>query len=693
MRLHKERITLKIAKVMAAVILSARLSELVMPYLCSGYADRAWAAGQVITLSQVQSLAIANSADYKKVLNKIELQEIKYAAAVKSVAMKKKNKSSFRWSPLLNFKFPQQADFSEGYEWEYKPLQISTTITELRHQLTDIKIESREVAALKYIEAYVCQEKIAFWENSLERINQSLERNRAKLLTGEATQNDIDRMEQKAEALTSSISLQTRTLESAKSSLSSLINLDITTGYTFENPFVEEDIPRSVLPSLIDYTLENDHGYYETKMETQLLLTSLNTMYSLMHNQYGKKMNGIDPYINQVKSGEDVDSAAFKRAYNDMLQETDKPWSGSIRILFFRFTLEWFKGEIDGTRYVEDDPYALYAQALDYADGLRDQNSEKQQLISSVKTQFENVKTARTAYLDGVKAADELADEIKKDTELNRLGSLSYEELSDVQDEYLEAQIEELDQLAEYSKLLYSFDRLTCGGITEYLNGTNIDMRAAAGGNSFIADELNGKAYYYIHSIIEDNMFVFGVSIPEDFSVDLTDYELYVDGIRIGDKTKVTKEIEHLALALDKVESAKVYLYDGDELVEVCEIDAQVNQAELSIVSGYSLAEKSVVRTVALYQLTIDSKDGIATLSLTAKDTEKISYYRLCDESGNAVLGEELIPIKESFQYLSLLAGDLSQVRVIFYDSAKSELYTGSFETGSASIVVDDVPK
>ncbi len=693
MGLYKKKITSRITRFTAAVILCALFSELVMPYLCSGYADRVWAADQVITLSQVQSLAMANSSDYKKILNKIELQEIKYAAAVKSIAMKKKNKASFRWSPLLSFKFPEQPDFSESYEWEYKPLQISTTITELKHQLTDVKTESRETAALKYIEAYVSQEKIAFWEKNLERTSQSLERSRAKLLTGKAAQSDIDRMEQKAEMLTSNISLQTKTLESAKSSLSAMINLDITSGYTFADPFVEADIPRSVLPSLINYTLENDHGYYETKMETQLLLTSLNTMYSLMYNQYGKKMNGINSYINQVKNGEDVDSAAFKRAYNDMLVETDKPWSGSIRILFFRFTLEWFKGEIDGTRYVEDDPYALYSQALDYADALRDQKSEERQLTNSVKTQFENVKTARTAYLDAVKTARELEEEIRRDTELNMLGKLSYEELSDTQDEYSQAQIEELDQLAEYSKLLYSFDRLTCGGITEYLKGTDIDMRAAAGGNSFIADELNGKAYYYINSMIEDNVFVFGVSIPEDFSVNLTDYELYVDGTRIGEKTKIKKEIEHLALDLEKVESARVYLYDGDELVEVCEIDAEVNQAELSIVSGYSLSEKSSVRTVALYEFTTDSKDGITTLSITAKDTERISYYRLCDKSGNAIFGEELIPIEESFQYLSLLTGSLSDIQVIFYDASKSELYTGSFETGSASVVVDDIQK
>ncbi len=691
MRLYGKAVTSKIAKITGTLILCALLSELVMPYLCTDYADRVWAADRVITLSQVQELAMANSTDYKKTLNKIELQEIKYAAAVKSAAMEKKNKSTFRWSPLLSFKFPQQADFSEANEWEYKPLQISTTITELKHQLTDIKTESRETAALKYIEAYVCQEKIAFWENNLESIRKSLERSRAKLLTGGASQNDIDRMEQKAEKLTSNISLQTKTLESAKSSLSSLINLDITTGYTFADPFVEEDIPRSVLDELIDYTLENDHGYYETKMETQLLLTSLNTMYSLLHNQYGRKMNGIDSYISQIKNGEEVDSDAFKKAYNDMLTNVDKPWAASIRILFFKFTLEWFKGEIDGTRYVEDDPYALYSQALDYADGLRDQKSEEQQLISSVKTQFENVKTARTAYLDAVKTVRELEDEIKKDTELNMLGRLSYEELSDVQDEYSQAQIEELDQLAEYSKLLYSFDRLTCGGITEYLKGTDIDMKTAAGGNSFIADELNGKAYYYINSVIEDNVFVFGISIPENFSIDLTDYELYVDGTRIGDKTKVKKTIEHLALDLDKVESAKVYLYEDNELVEVCEIDAGVSQAELNIVSGYTLSEDSSVRTVALYEFDIDPKDGIATLSITPKNTEKISYYRLCDEAGNGVSGEELIPIKESFQYLSILTGDLSQVQVIFYDSSESELYTGSFETGSASIVVDDV--
>ena len=58
--------------------------------------EKVYAAGgtKKFSLKQAQQLAIANSSAYKKVLNKIELQEIKYAAAVKSIKMKKKNMST-----------------------------------------------------------------------------------------------------------------------------------------------------------------------------------------------------------------------------------------------------------------------------------------------------------------------------------------------------------------------------------------------------------------------------------------------------------------------------------------------------------------------------------------------------------------------------------------------------------------------
>lgn len=646
------------------------------------------AADKTLSLQQAQKVAIAKSSKRVKILNKIELQEIKYSAAVKSIQMKKKNMSTFRWTPLLSFKFPEQPALADEYEWQYKPLQITSTISSLQHQLLDDQLETKESVSNLYVQIYINQEKIAFLEENLEQAQTTLTRNQARLAVGEANQSDIDKLQQSIDRLTTDISLQKRSFETNKSKLSKLINQDVTTGYTFQNPLQQADIPRNILDNLIQYTLDNDQSYYEAKMDTRLAYTGMNMMESMMRSQYGNKMNNIMPFINQIKAGDSVDSGAFKNAYKQMLDNVDAPWNGTKRILFIRIKKEWFKGAVDGSRYVEDDPYALYTGALEYMDALKEQNSLQDELTNSVKSGFETLKTAQIAYNDAQKSCDILEQEVEKNTRLNLLGKVSYEELSDLQEEYRNQESETLDLLAEYTQLLYSYDRLTCGGITAYLEGTDVDMKAAQGGNSFIAKELEGKAYYYINYRVEDNIFVMGVSIPDNYSLDITDYALYVNDMQIGDVTPIDEELEHLALDLDQVDKAQIFLYDGQELVDVREIDSSVNQAELPINGGYELEHKDSVQTVATYIYTLQKTTNTVSMKITPKDSEQIAYYRLTDTDGNAVNGDELIPIDEEFTYLSLLVGNLSGLNIIFYDSQEQELYQGMFNTGSSTITV-----
>ena len=647
-----------------------------------------WAADKTLSLQQAQKVAIAKSSKRVKILNKIELQEIKYSAAVKSIQMKKKNMSTFRWTPLLSFKFPEQPTLADEYEWQYKPLQITSTISSLQHQLLDDQLETKESVSNLYVQIYINQEKIAFLGENLEQAQTTLTRNQARLAVGEATQSDIDKLQQSIDRLTTDISLQKRSFETNKSKLSKLINQDVTTGYTFQNPLQQADIPRNILDNLIQYTLDNDQSYYEAKMDTRLAYTGMNMMESMMRSQYGNKMNNIMPFINQIKAGDSVDSGAFKNAYKQMLDNVDAPWNGTKKILFIRIKKEWFKGAVDGSRYVEDDPYALYTGALEYMDALKEQNSLQDELTNSVKSGFETLKTAQIAYNDAQKSCDILEQEVEKNTRLNLLGKVSYEELSDLQEEYRNQESETLDLLAEYTQLLYSYDRLTCGGITAYLEGTDVDMKAAQGGNSFIAKELEGKAYYYINYRVEDNIFVMGVSIPDNYSLDITDYALYVNDMQIGDVTPIDEELEHLALDLDQVDKAQIFLYDGQELVDVREIDSSVNQAELPINGGYTLEHKESVQTVATYIYTLQKTTNTVSMKITPKDSEQIAYYRLTDTDGNAVNGDELIPIDEEFTYLSLLVGNLSGLNIIFYDSQEQELYQGMFNTGSSTITV-----
>lgn len=647
------------------------------------------AAVNKLSLERAQKMAAANSETYRKIQNKIELQEIKYATAVKSIKMKKKNLSTFRWTPLLSFKFPEKPTLADEYEWQYKPLQISCTIQELKHQLEDDRLASREKVTQVFVETYICQEKISFYEMLLSEAQDTLQRNRIRLASGEAKQSDVDKMQQKVSRLTTDVALQMRTFENQKSELTKLIGLDVTSGYIFLEPLVDADIPRDVLDDLVEHTLAHDHEYYDVKLETQLSLRSLNMLRSMMEDKYGRKLASVQPFIQQALNGENIDSAAFKKVYNQMLDDIDAPWEGKYKILFFRFPKEWFKGSVDGSRYVEDDPYVLYTAALEYADAAREQSSAEETLVKQVRNDFETIKTAQIAYTDAARALDALSEDLDKGVQRNRIGSMSYEELADIQTAYEEQELSKLSLLGEYSKLLYAYDRLTCGAVTAYLEGTDIDMAAAQGGNSFLADEMKGTAYYYIEYAVEENVFRLGVSIPEDFSVEITHFELYVDEEKIGDRTEKDKYLEHLGLDLDNTGSVKLYLYKEENLVDVCEIDPSVYQDVLEITGGYTLVKNTQIKTVATYDYVLDSSTNTVLLTIKAEKSEPIAYYRLEDKNGNAVSGETLIDIDSGFRYLSLLVGDFTDVAAVFYDQSESLLYKGTFETGIARIVVE----
>ena len=63
--------------------------------------DRLEAAGEKsITMSRAVNLAVGKSRDYKSTRSKIFLKQAEYENAVKAIALKKKNMSTFRWTPL-----------------------------------------------------------------------------------------------------------------------------------------------------------------------------------------------------------------------------------------------------------------------------------------------------------------------------------------------------------------------------------------------------------------------------------------------------------------------------------------------------------------------------------------------------------------------------------------------------------------
>ncbi len=637
------------------------------------------------TLAQAVSLGYAQSWDYQKMQSKIALKEVKYKEAVKSIQLKKKNMASFRWSPLLNFKFPEKPDLSEEYGFMYKPLQIQSELSSCRHQLTDIKYQIKQEISELYTEIYTYQEKIAYKKESLKQLSKNLERNQAKFLIGEASQNDLDTIVSSITAAETSLAADLRAFEKAKSDLSEKIGLDITQSYEFSNPYKEADIPRSMLEKLIQTTLDRSQSYYEAKLATSLALTSVDTNYSLMSRHYGNDMSYISSYVTQAKRGEKLNTAAFKLSYDQFLTAVDAPWQGSIKILFIKIPKEWFKGSLDGVRYVEDEPYLLYSNVLEYQEAVSDQKALEKEISDNVKDSFENLVTAKNSYHSLKAQTEKSKKEMEREALKNKAGTVSFEEYEEIRKEYEQLQIEQMDALKLYTQLLYSFDRLTCGGVTELLQELDNSLSQGIQGESHVTENVMGSACYYITHLAEDTLFELGIYIPKDLEVDATDFELWVDEVQVGEKTKIEETLRHLTLTLDGTEHVFLRFYENETFLTDCEINPQQYQGELNI-SSSKKEEKEKKVILGNYTYTLNKKLSLVTFSVFINESElfqpeDVTGFRLLAKNQTPVFSEEIIPIDQSLTYLSILSTDFSELTVELYGAADTLLSTAKLDT------------
>lgn len=650
------------------------------------------AAQYTLLLSQAKTIALANSDSYRQIKSKISLKEVSYKQAVKSIQLKIKNKTTFRWSPLLSFKFPEKLNFEDESSMVYKPAQIQNDITSLKHDLTDEVFRVYESTEQAYVKAYTLQEKVAFEEEQLEGLQNTLAKNKGRLILGLATQADVDAMEKNVTAAEEKLAADMKSFENAKTKLGDLLHMDVTTRYTLVNPYIDAEIPRTKLDDLVQYTLDHDQAYYEAKMATALSMIQLETNYNLIKSQYGSKAGRISPYVQTVMSGGKVDSSAFKTSYDKFLTDIDKPWAGHWRILFIKIPKEWIKGQIDGVRYVEDEPYALYENALEYQDVLTEQQTMAKELETQVRDTFESVVTARSAYLKLKTQVAEAKEQLQKELVLNQLGELTFEEYTESQKQYEEQQVEMLEALETYTSLLYSFDRLTCGAVSKYFKDQGINLSGSEGGNSYIVDEetIDG-ARYYITSIVEDNMFEFGVYLPEDFETDVTHYELWVDDYIIGEKTEVEQTLRHLTLTLTGKERVFVRLYNDEEFVDDCEIDATAYQGPLNI-TGYTVTktEEALKREIGSYEMRSLNDMGLVEITLTIDGVEDVHYYAIQNDAGTNLLTPDAKVITDTFVYLDFLSKDMDFLQIQCYDAGKGEKYVAYFNTLNQTIYTID---
>ncbi|WP_029322102.1 TolC family protein [Butyrivibrio sp. AE3004] len=640
---------------------------------------------KVLTLKACRNLAIQNSTDYESAEMAIESKKAAYESAVKAINLKKLSMAQFRWSPLLSFKFPTSPDFSEASEFTYKPISIQYEIQIAEHKLQDKTYEIAEKVNNLFVEIVVLQESLAFNERRLEVLKTGLARNEKKLLIGQANKSDVEKLQKKVETVTGKIAADKRNYEANLKKLSNMLGLDVTTGYSFEKPFVEATLERSKLDALIEYTEDRDETYYEACIAEATARAELMINKGLMANKYGGDYNLIAGYVNAAINGDKINKKTFMASYKSFIKKIDSYWEGSKRIIFFKIPRLWFKGDMDGSRYIDDDPYVLYQNTLDYATALNEKKAAKEELDQSVIDTFNNYVSVKNSYKQYLKDVDNAEKNLKKDEIKNRMGELTFDEYDSEMESYEELQNSMFDAMKLYTTTLYSFDRLTCGGISGLLSGTDADLKTAVVGESYVEkNELQG-AYYTLRSIIQKQEFELSLMIPEDFDIDITDYELWVDNILIGERTPKDKKLRHLTLTVDNVSQAKIRLYNGDTFVDDCIIDPSTESGPLTITSGFDI-KKVESDQLGTYEVNISETTGIVELSFKMIDSD-IKSFKVLTEDGKPLGGDTPVDIKKSLKYISIIQESLSDLTIEFYDAGGALINKGRLVEASSTVI------
>jgi hypothetical protein len=145
-------------------VLKTKWKQVICGFLCAAFflsliqgatPEAEAATVKTFQLAQAQSLAVSNSPDVSKLYNQILLKEMKYIEAMKGLKAKIKNKKSFRWTPLLSFKFPEQFNLTEEYEINMKPLSLQVEIGNLKHELANERYNVLADVNNTYVSAYI----------------------------------------------------------------------------------------------------------------------------------------------------------------------------------------------------------------------------------------------------------------------------------------------------------------------------------------------------------------------------------------------------------------------------------------------------------------------------------------------------------------------------------------------------------
>ena len=309
----------------------------------------------------------------------------------------------------------------------------------------------------------------------------------------------------------------------------------------------------------------------------------------------------------------------------------------------------------------------------------RDISEETQRYINDM---FETYVAARKECEALKKERSELSEDLKRAKVLHMMNRLSYFEYVTMQNDLEEIELRLIWQKAECSKELYLLDSQLNGEVLATISEKTVS--ANDGSYSYVVEEEADSVGYYIHEPVYEDVYEFGLTDLAGAENKLTHYELWVEGVQIGSRTKKDEAVKFVSLDLKETQKVFVRLYKKDTVVADCEINPKVLNGRISFISDYSV-ETVEDHQVGSYLLETNAY-GMVSITIMPDRDEKCVYYNVMTGEGVYLISEDKKKVTQTFQYLGLAKSGLSGLVVNFYDEEENFMYKARFQISDQTL-------
>ena len=635
-------------------------------------------AVQTMDIDTARTLAQENSAGVQDtVISRIQ-KEIELQQAKEGIRDIRKKENTVRFSLLFNIQLPEKHGMPKEIELIMKVPQILNELAILNKQEPYEMLKSQTDAETAYYDVLLADYTVNDLETRLADSKVLLQQVENKFKMGKGKQTDVEYMQNQIVELEGAYQQALLDQDAKRKTLSSLIGVDVRTGYTFTEYFPEVDISRSQLDAILAYAKENDFGLYQKTQARKLAEVDTDEILSIYRDRYSKYIGNIESYIQSHP--DDMDYEEFIKLYNEALTEIDSPWEGSYRInlLFFSIYIpkEWFKGEYSGTRYMEDQKYALFVSLVERDKARQAEQTAMTQLEDSVYNTYSSLKQMESAYQNAEKALELAKTNYESKLEQNKRGLVEFTTLESSRSDFYTKQANLYEMKMEYAKALSSFNLMTAGYVNQLLEGGDFSQNQLEAGDTFAS-----QATWYLDTSLTSQTFTFGVELPQEYDVD--QYQLFYEGQAIGDPVGIDETIVHLPFTYQDTTLMEVRFYKDGVHCYTSQFDGGQYSGVLQLQQVAEVPQTDIAtsQTAELGTWKVSNVDDLRKqFTLDAPTLEFASYELFYDQTslGKAEQGKAITT-------LALYFSDMEQLQVQFYDTQGKSIASGILGEGVTS--------